>query len=105
MLDRPDDVFHLHVDELRLVAADRGDRRPLVTEREAELEAQALLEPPPFLGAPPVEPLSVGDPGERPPMAESGPDELVDTAASPGVVTGTARVVADRARVPGRRAG
>jgi pyruvate,water dikinase len=98
--DRPDDVFHLHVEELRELARRPRDVRDLVAERERELEAQAAAEPPPFLGAPPAAPMFHGDHVERPAVAERPPDELPGTGASPGVATGTARVVADTAGFP-----
>jgi phosphohistidine swiveling domain-containing protein len=100
VLDHHDDVFHLHVAELRDLAARPTDARTLVAERKAELEAQAALEVPPFLGAPPQAPPGFGDPGERPPVGERPPDELPGTGASPGVVTGRARVVPDTAGFP-----
>jgi phosphohistidine swiveling domain-containing protein len=94
LVDDPDDVFHLHLAELRDAAKRREDLRPLVAERAAELEAQAKLEPPPFLGAPPATP-AFGHPGDAPPVAEHVDGELPGTAASPGVATGRARVVGD----------
>jgi phosphohistidine swiveling domain-containing protein len=100
VIAEPDDVFHLHVAELRELAAEPSDRRTLVAERKAELEAQARLEPPAHVGAAPEGPLGFADPGEQPPVAEVPADELPGTGASPGVVTGRAKVVASTVAFP-----
>lgn len=101
VLDHHDDVFHLHLDELRDLARRPDDRRALVAERRAELVHQATLDPPPFLGAPPPAPASA-DPGAgaKPPAIERPDGELRGTAASPGTATGRVRVVADTAGFP-----
>jgi hypothetical protein len=52
VLDRPDDVLHLTLDELRALPR-CGDRRPLVAARRAELEFFRTVEPPAELPAPP----------------------------------------------------
>jgi hypothetical protein len=50
VLDRPDDVLHLTLDELRSLPR-CGDRRPLVAARRAELEFFRTVEPPAELTA------------------------------------------------------
>jgi pyruvate,water dikinase len=102
-VDDPDDVLHLGLDDLRAAAASPDDLRPLVAEREAELERQRTLEPPPFLGAPPPPPPDFTKmPGwqEPPPAPEAAPGTLVGTPASPGRATGRAVVAADTAVPP-----
>ena len=51
VLDRPDDVLHLTLDELRSLPR-CGDRRPLVAARRAELEFFRTAEPPTELPVP-----------------------------------------------------
>jgi phosphohistidine swiveling domain-containing protein len=97
-IEHHDDVFHLHRHELRDLARRPRDVRALVAEREAELAAQTALDPPAHLGAPPsAAPLAASAP---PPVAERPDGHLPGTAASPGVATGRARVVADIAGFP-----
>jgi pyruvate,water dikinase len=101
VVDDPDDVFHLHLDELRDAARKPRDLRPLVAEREAELEHQRTLEPPPHLGKVPEAPPMMGPPpGMNGPIAESADGELSGAAASPGVATGRAVVAPDTAGFP-----
>ena len=97
-LDRPDDVFHLALDDLRAAARTGGDLRPLVAQRRAALEAARAEEPPPFLGAPPPPPPDLTSiPGwqESAEAVEAPPDGLAGTPASPGVATGRAVVATD----------
>ena len=96
-----DDVFHLHLDELRDLARKPRDVRALVAEREAELEHQRTLEPPPHLGKAPEHPPMTGPPpGMNGPIAESADGELAGAPASPGVATGRAVVAPDTAGFP-----
>jgi pyruvate,water dikinase len=97
-----DDVFHLHRAELVELARRARDVRALIAERKAELEHQATLEPPAFLGrAPEHPPMSGPPPGMGgPPIVESADGELQGTAASPGVAKGRAVVVPDIAGFP-----
>lgn len=104
MVDDADDVFHLHVAELRDAARFKRDLRALVAERVAELEHQRTLEPPPYLGRAP-EPAPFQSDGPPPgagaaPIAEPTDGELRGQAASPGVATGRAVVVPDMAGFP-----
>ena len=100
-IDGCDDVFHLHLDELRDLARKPRDVRAVVAEREAELEQQRTLEPPPHLGkAPDHPPMSGPPPGMNGPIAESADGELAGAPASPGVVTGRAVVAPDMAGFP-----
>ena len=99
--DALDDVFHLHLAELRDLAKKPRDVRALVAERAAELEAQRALEPPPHLGkAPEHPPMTELPSGMNGPIAESADGELAGAAASPGVATGRAVVVPDMAGFP-----
>lgn len=98
--DAPDDVFHFHVGELRALAADPHDVRAIVHDRIAEVAVQATLDPPPFVGAVPDGPMGIADPGEHAALAEPPSGEVPGTGASPGVVTGRARVVASGVAFP-----
>ncbi|MGE3268086.1 MAG: PEP-utilizing enzyme [Chloroflexota bacterium] len=113
VIDHADDIFVLSLDEIRATASELPglDRRALVAERKAELEAAAKVTAPPVLGTPPAGPPPQ-DPigraivkmfGGGPPPASEVPSELRGSAGSPGTVTGPARVVrsldeADRVR-------
>ncbi|MEX0785707.1 MAG: PEP/pyruvate-binding domain-containing protein, partial [Dehalococcoidia bacterium] len=102
LLDDPDDVLHLSLDELKSIAAGaRPDARALVRERRRELEEQSRLVPPRLIGS--------GSPASLPPMPKwmempenAGRDGglIRGTAASRGRVTGTARVVPQTAAPP-----
>ena len=108
-----DDVFFLSLDEIRAIATAHPmlDRRALVAERRAEIDAAAAITPPPVLGTPPSGPPPQ-DPigraivkmfGGGPPPTSDVPTELRGNAGSPGKVSGTARIVrsldeADRLR-------
>ena len=113
VLDDPDGVFFLTIDEIRATAEALPslDRRALVAERRAEIDRAAAITPPPVLGTPPSGPPPQ-DPigraivkmfGGGPPPPSDVPTELRGSAGSPGKVSGTARVVrsldeADRLR-------
>ncbi|MER3514064.1 MAG: hypothetical protein C4310_06485, partial [Chloroflexota bacterium] len=57
LLDRPDDVFYLTVDEVSAMAQAPGaiEIRPRVALRQAEMAHFRTITPPPVLGAPPGE--------------------------------------------------
>jgi pyruvate,water dikinase len=108
LLDAPDDVFLLSIEEIKddigaLAEGHAGtDRRALVAERRAELERAAAITPPPMLGTPPAGPPPQDPIGRAivkmfgagaPPASEVPSDELRGSAGSPGVVRGTARIV------------
>jgi len=103
VVDAPNDVFFLSLDELRESAANPRDQRPLVAERKAELERWKKLTPPTWIGQPLVIPersrfsqmmhrFFFGNA-----VAESAPGDRVlkGNAASAGVASGTARVIED----------
>jgi len=97
-LDRPDDVLYLYVDEL---GGDPGGWRERVAHRRQQLAHWATLLPPPSVGGPSRRGYPVG-PDANP---EDDDRTLRGTPASPGHVTGPARVIggleeADRV-VPG----
>jgi rifampicin phosphotransferase len=108
-LDQCEDVFYLQRDELQdAIADDWGSPfQDLTAGRKAARQDAAKHLPAPFLGPPP-------DHGDLPPMvakfygvpgsASHDGDQIVGTAASTGVATGIARVVAgpdDFGRVSG----
>ncbi len=85
-----DAAFHLRLDELRAyLAGEMLDLAPLITGRRADMARDLARPEPPdtFVGSPP--PL--------PPPDATGRNILEGVAASPGVVTGTVRVVQDPA--------
>jgi phosphohistidine swiveling domain-containing protein len=97
LLEAQDDVFMLYSSELHL-AMSGTDYRDLVKQRKSDKDAFAKVVPPPAMGVPapptgdPVEDVLVrffGAPVE--PSAD--PSVLQGIAASPGTVTGTAKVV------------
>ncbi len=102
VLEQPDDVFHLTLDEMRETAEKLPDldRRELVAQREAEIERFRTIQPPPALGTPPPGPPP-DDPMSRsmmkffgaPPQPPSAPDVLQGSPGSPGTVRGPARVL------------
>jgi phosphohistidine swiveling domain-containing protein len=102
VLEQPDDVFHLTLDELSETAGKLPDldRRELVVQRKAEIEHFRAIQPPLALGTPPPGPPP-DDPGSRalgkffgtPPQPPSEPDVLQGSPGSPGVVRGPARVL------------
>jgi phosphohistidine swiveling domain-containing protein len=109
-LDQSEDVFYLRRDELREAIADDwgASFQQLAANRRAEREEAAKRLPAPFLGAPPDPEAEVpamvakfyGVPGS----ASHDGDRIIGTAASSGVATGIARVVAgpdDFGRVSG----
>ena len=101
VLEQPEDVFHLTLDELRETAEKLPelDRRGLVAQRKAEIEHFRTIQPPPVLGTPPPGPPP-DDPGSRalgkffgtPPQPPSEPDVLQGSPGSPGTVRGPAKV-------------
>src|SRR5215210_4021422 len=102
VLEQPDDVFHLTLDELRETAEKLPDldRRELVAQRKAEIEHFRTIQPPPALGSPPPGPPP-DDPGSRalgkffgtPPQLPSEPEVLQGSPGSPGTVRGPAKVL------------
>jgi pyruvate,water dikinase len=100
-LSAPDDVFFLYKDELVAAFGDGSDQRQLTAQRRAEVSAWATITPPPALGTPPppdddpfMDALTVRLLGITPPDGTAPePGVLKGVAGSPGVVTGTAKVV------------
>jgi pyruvate,water dikinase len=106
LLDVPDDVFHLSVGELRVIASDPAalDVRAVVAVRSREHGRRATLRPPRSLGAP----AAGRPPGGGPAPAEgTGLDGTVlrGVAAARGRVTGPARVVGPSHEPPEVRPG
>jgi pyruvate,water dikinase len=95
LLDRPEDVFHLHRTETSAALRGRVDQRQLAAERAAEHERNKTLTPPHIVGkkAPPP-PAGQAPDRFNAEFAES--DEagvLKGTGSSAGVARGPARVV------------
>lgn len=102
VIEEQNDVFHLTSDELRETArALPGlDRRPLVREREAEMERLRAIQPPRAigtmpLGEPPDDPMgrAIGRFFGKAPEPQVEPDVLRGNAGSPGTVRGPAKVI------------
>jgi pyruvate,water dikinase len=102
ILDKPDDIFFLTLDEVRETAQALPaiDRRLLVAGRQAELAYFRGIQPPPALGTMPAGPPA-GDPVSRtignffgaPPPTSLDPNLLQGNAGSPGTARGPARVI------------
>jgi pyruvate,water dikinase len=102
VIERPDDVLHLNLDELRETAQQLPDldRKDLVAGHKAELERFGAMQPPPALGTPPPGPPP-DNPVTRmlmkffggPPQPSDEPGVLRGNPGSPGVIRGRARVL------------
>jgi hypothetical protein len=95
VIDRRDDVFFLHVDELRQALHSGGDQRGSVAQRRAALEASARIVPPLHLGAP--------TPMNPDPLFVAIVDKAlgllpVEPSADPDVISGVARAIAQICR-------
>lgn len=93
VLDRPDDIFFLRLEELDPVrrGEDAADARALVAQRRAEYEYNLTLDPPPVV-------VGTYDPSAQNQLEAAEPPDaaavvLTGLAASAGVVTGPARVI------------
>jgi phosphohistidine swiveling domain-containing protein len=105
VIDDRNDVFLLFKDEVRDALANGGDKRAIVIERKASVEAAAQASPPGALGTPPPPPSGdFVDPfmdaivtrllGIKPPAEGEIDAAVIDgVAGSPGIYRGVARVV------------
>lgn len=91
LLESPEDVFHLHAQEITTTLHEAIDRRSLVVDRRLEHERNRALTPPRNLGAPPIstEPI---DRFDSAPIESTEADVLRGTGASVGTARGPARV-------------
>lgn len=98
LIDQPEDVYMLHIEEVAETAEQRIDRRAVVAERKADLERWEKVSPPRYLGKPRKEP-TMGRFGTPVVSAEKeiGIDGAVGSirgiGATSGVARGSARVV------------
>jgi len=93
-IDARDDIFHLHIGEIRESLATGADRHTLLAERRREFERDRRLRPPKVIGTPPATPVAssnIRDLGYR--VEQSDRDVLRGVAASPGRGRGPARLV------------
>ncbi|MBI4497727.1 MAG: hypothetical protein HY689_07515 [Chloroflexi bacterium] len=102
VLDQPNDIFYLTLDEVQETAAALPslNRRQLAGARRAEMEYFRTIQPPPALGTlppgpPPSDPFgrAIGKLFGAPPEPPTTPQAVRGTAASRGIARGTARVV------------
>lgn len=105
-IERADDIFMLHIDEVRRLTGDSetgsdGDGvRATVATRRDEMRQAHTMAPPPFIGDPPTGPPPNGNPMERaimrffggPPQKSDVAGQLKGNAGSKGVATGIARI-------------
>jgi phosphohistidine swiveling domain-containing protein len=102
LLDDADDVMYLHYNDLRALIGDPDaiEAKALVSARRDERERQARIRPPEWIGTATEEALAFpylslwGFPEKFHREPPTTVDEFVGLAASPGVVEGTARIVA-----------
>ena len=92
------DVFRLHVSEVRDALLNGKDSKQIAATRRAEMESWAKVVPPPTLGTPPPpndDPLMDGlfRMFGMPPEPSTDPQVINGIAASPGTVQGPAKVV------------
>jgi pyruvate,water dikinase len=102
VVDDANDVFFLYRDELVDALTQGEDQRARVAERRASFDRSAQVIPPTALGTPPPPP-DAPDPfmdalvyrllGITPPEENADENVLKAVAGSPGIYTGTARVV------------
>ena len=99
-IEKPDDVFMLHVAEIKEAMAG-ADKKSLIAQRRSEMEHFGKIVPPPAIGAPPPPTDPVEDVLFRffggPVDLSSDPAVINGTAASPGTARGPAKVVRDLA--------
>ena len=114
VIERPDDVLHLTLNEVRETAEQLPnlDRKVLVAQRKDELERFGRMQPPPALGTPPPDPPP-DNPVNRtlmkffggPPQPSDEPGVLGGNPGSPGVVRGRARVLRSLSEASGLQQG
>ena len=111
MVDAPDDIFMLSLDEVRgALAGDLCDLQAEAAERRAAFEAAWHETPPPFVGAPPAGPppdslgtRAMGRFFGTPPAPSTDASVMVGTGGSAGTVTApayVARTLEDATGVP-----
>ena len=93
-IDAREDVFHLHIGEVRDALSTGVEQRALVDERRRAFERDRRLRPPRFIGTPPAAAPSLSnirDLGYR--VEQTDRDVLRGVAASPGRGRGPVRLV------------
>lgn len=98
VLDRPQDVFLLRLDEIREAAGRLGrvDLRPLAAQRRREWNYWVSLKPPRFVGTPPPRPVA-RTPARPSPASPDGRIVLRGMPGSVGIVRGVARIISSPA--------
>jgi pyruvate,water dikinase len=108
LIEQPNDVFYLTLDELREIARalaggfSPGNQHRLVAARQAEMAYYRTITPPPLLGTPPAGQPAPSTPAGRaigrflgtPPRPDTDPYIIRGNAGSAGLVRGPARVIA-----------
>ncbi|MCH8007927.1 MAG: hypothetical protein IIC91_03615 [Chloroflexi bacterium] len=103
LLDRPEQLLHLSLTELKALAHGRSRKklRELIHEREREYREQSRLQPPPKLGSgdlPP--PPDMAKTWEAPADAGRSGNTIKGVSGSRGRATGRARVFAETDQIP-----
>jgi pyruvate,water dikinase len=105
VIDEPNDIFYLRLDEVRAAAADAGPRQELVASRKADLTRWEKLDPPKFVGVPqsddaipPVFRRAFARFWGGEPDASSQPDVVTGNPASRGTARGRARLITELGR-------
>ncbi|MCH8854084.1 MAG: pyruvate, water dikinase, partial [Planctomycetes bacterium] len=103
LLDRPEQLLHLSLTELKALAhgRSRNKLRELIREREREYREQNRLQPPPKLGSgdlPP--PPAMAKTWEAPEDAGHSGNTIKGISGSRGRATGRARVFAETDQIP-----
>src|SRR5918993_677194 len=114
VIQRPDDIFHMTLDEIRETTRRLPDldRRDLVFGRKAELERFSEAQLPPALGTPPPGPppdspvnRAMGKFWGGPPQPPDEAGVLRGNPGSPGLVRGRAKVLRSLSEATGLRQG
>ena len=92
VIEEPADIFYLYAREIDEALRHPKSMRPLVAARNSDLKHWSKIRPPKYIG----KPSDLGSPSGRfdaPPPEQTDARVLKGTGASPGKVTGVARII------------